>query len=164
MIFSPHIIIGAAIGAKTQNLGLIIILGLLSHFIMDKLPHWDYSVIPDIKNFRQTKSIKLLIPLILKSTIDVIFGLLIVLLLVWQKDIFDYLFFIIAGIFFSLLPDAVGALIFIFGNNNLFNKFSILLRRFFHYPRNKEKEGEITFLGLFTQIVLILIAISSFFF
>ena len=43
MIITPHLLVGAAIGAKTHNLGLIIILGLLSHLILDKIPHWDYG-------------------------------------------------------------------------------------------------------------------------
>ena len=109
MIYTPHILIGAAIGAKTHNLGLIIILGLISHFIMDKIPHWDYPVYKYIKNFEETKSFKSLLPLILKSTIDVFIGLAIVFVAAWYKNILDFhnIIFILLGIFFSLLPDII---------------------------------------------------------
>ena len=161
MIFSPHIIIGAAIGAKTQNLGLIIILGLLSHFILDKIPHWDYSI-KGIKNFRETKNFKTLIINLIKIAVDGLIGLLIIFLILWQKKLLDFshLPFILLGVFISILPDILWGLSG-FINSNFLDAFTKLHDRI-HFQ--KQKEGTITFLGFFTQIVLILIAMSFFFF
>jgi len=36
--------VGAAIGASTDNLGYIIILAILSHFILDIIPHYDWGI------------------------------------------------------------------------------------------------------------------------
>jgi hypothetical protein len=160
MILLPHIITGAMIGAKTKNLGLIIILGILSHFILDKIPHWDYSI-NGIKDFRKTRNFKKLVITLIKIGIDGLIGLLIVSLTLWQKDMFnsDYLLFILLGIFASVLPDILGILSEITNNNflNVFTKF----HDFAHFKT--EKEGELTFLGLFTQIAVIICALVIFF-
>lgn len=42
MILTPHILIGAAIGTKTNNLWLSFALGWLSHYALDAMPHWEY--------------------------------------------------------------------------------------------------------------------------
>jgi len=36
-------LVGAAIGSKIHNFWIIFILGILSHFILDRLPHWEYG-------------------------------------------------------------------------------------------------------------------------
>lgn len=157
MIFSPHIIVGAAIGAKTQNLGLIIILGLIIHVIMDKLPHWDY-IWRGVKDFKKHKNIKILFRDSLKMAADLTFGFLIVLFILWYKDLLNlnYLPFILFGIFISLLPDMLyGFNWLLIGKSNKLTKFIESL----HCPENKEKEGKITFLGLITEILTIIIAV-----
>ena len=156
MIFAPHIIVGATIGAKTHNLGLIIILGLLTHFIMDKLPHWDYFWL-GIKNFKKTKNFKALFYDFLKMGIDCTVGFLIVLPLLWYKNFlnFDYLPFILLGIFVSLLPDINFGLVRLIAGRP--TKYTEICEKNFHY-KNKEKEGKITFLGLSTEILVIIIS------
>ena len=161
MILLPHIITGAMIGAKTKNLGLIIILSFLSHFILDKIPHWDYSI-KGVKDFRGTRNFKKLVMTLIKIGIDGLIGLLIVSLTLWQSDMFnsDYLLFILFGIFASVLPDLLGILSEIMHNNllNIFAKFHD-----FAHSKKTEKEGKITFLGIFTQIAVIIFALSGFF-
>jgi len=159
MIFTPHIIVGAVIGAKTQNLGLVIILGILTHIILDKLPHWDYPVRKYTKNFKKTKKINSLFPLILHSVIDMTFGLLMVFFIVWQKDLFDLLPFIVVGIIFSLLLDAIGGCVLLFATEDFTKKYLNFLHKYIHHPETKEKEGKITFLGLATQIIVIMISV-----
>lgn len=159
MILTPHIIVGAAIGAKTQDLGLIVILGLLSHIILDKIPHWDYDLPAVFREFRKNKKIKPLLSDFIKMAIDITIGLLIVFLIIWYKNFlnFDYLPFILFGIFISLLPDIILGFAFLFRNKiaKKINKIS----DFLHYKINKkQKEGKITFLGLITQIIVIIIS------
>lgn len=160
MILLPHIILGAVIGAKIQNLGFIIILGFLSHFIIDKIPHWDYSI-KGIKDFRETRNFKKLVITLIKIGIDGLIGLLIVFLTLWQKNMFDisYLPFILLGIFVSILPDLVGILSEIISNSflDIFSKFHDLA----HFKT--KKEGELTFLGISTQIAMVIFALVVFF-
>lgn len=42
MILSPHMIAGSAIASRIESYSLILILGVLVHFALDMLPHWDY--------------------------------------------------------------------------------------------------------------------------
>lgn len=163
MIISPHLIVGAAIGAKTNNLGLIIILGLLNHLILDKIPHWDYSVFKNLEIFKKNKNLKYLLKPFLKMFIDGFIGLIIVFLLIVFKNIsFNKLLFIGLGIFFSILPDITLVL------SNLFMPEKYNARYFSFHEKylhsHKEKEGKITFLGLATQILIITIFILLLFF
>ena len=158
MIYTPHIIVGAAIGARTQDLGLIVIFAFLTHFIMDKLPHWDYAVRKGFEKFRKTKKIKYFFWLLVKISIDTIIGLLIVLIVVWKNNLFDLWPFIVLGIFFSLLPDFVVTLIYVFAKKKFTEKVLAFHFKYLHHPENKEKEGRITFLGLFTEILVIIIS------
>ena len=157
MILTPHIIVGAVIGAKTQDLGLIVILALLSHFIMDKLPHWDYDLPAVFREFRENKKIKPLVSDFVKMAIDITIGLLIVFIIIWYKNFlnFDYLPFILFGIFISLLPDIIFGLAFLVPSKiaRKINKIGGFL-----HCKYKEKEGKITFLGLATQIIVIIIS------
>lgn len=162
MILTPHLLIGAAIGAKTHNLGLIIILGILSHVVLDKLPHWDYNT-PGIKYFKKTKDYKKLFIDLLKIAIDGIIGSLIAFLLIVKTNQSSNWKFILFGIFFSILPDILLFSSQVFGSENLSKNFKILHYKFFHGPKT-EKEGKITFLGLATEILVIMLSVLVFFF
>jgi len=53
MILITHAIVGAAAGRLVSNPLLSFVLGLVSHFLIDAIPHWSYglaSVILDEKN------------------------------------------------------------------------------------------------------------------
>lgn len=41
MLETPHVVVGAAIATKVVNPALAIPLALASHFILDKVPHWN---------------------------------------------------------------------------------------------------------------------------
>ncbi len=43
MILSVHLLAGAAIGSKVKNYWVIFILALISHFVLDAIPHWEYT-------------------------------------------------------------------------------------------------------------------------
>ena len=44
MILSTHAAVGAAAAEFTNNPGVALALGFASHFLLDLLPHWDYSL------------------------------------------------------------------------------------------------------------------------
>jgi hypothetical protein len=164
MIISPHLIVGATIGAKTHNLGLIIILGLLSHFIMDKIPHWDYPVLKNARLFKETKKIKYLFIFFSQIAIDWTIGLLIMFFCLFYKNLLNInsLIFVSLGIFISTLPDIILGICFL-SEEKAFSKKFIKFHGFFHFKEESEKEGKITFLGLLTQIVVIIGALIGFF-
>jgi len=161
MVLTPHLLIGAAIGAKTHNLGLIVILGILSHVVLDKLPHWDYAN-PGISCFKKTKDYKRLFVDLLKIATDGFVGSLVTFLVILKTNQFDSWKFILLGIFFSILPDIFLFSSQVFGSENFSKKFKSFHYKFFHGPKT-EKEGKITFLGLATEILVIMLAFLVFF-
>jgi len=44
MILLAHVTTGAVIGLKFQDPTLVILLSFISHFVLDRLPHWNYDV------------------------------------------------------------------------------------------------------------------------
>ena len=44
MILSPHILASAALSRKIHNIFLLPFAAVISHFLLDRIPHWDYRV------------------------------------------------------------------------------------------------------------------------
>lgn len=44
MIFTSHLVVGATIGAEVIYLPLVAILALLSHYLLDFIPHVEYPI------------------------------------------------------------------------------------------------------------------------
>lgn len=157
--------VGAAIGAKTQNLGLIIILGIVIHFIMDKVPHWDYPLPSVFGGFRKDKKIKQLLPDFVKMSIDIVVAFLIIFLILQNKKPLDpnYLSFVLSGIFASLFPDIFFGIVYLIPGKSM-ERLNYICNHYLHYrPKDKEKEGKITFLKLTTQILIIILSTIIFF-
>lgn len=144
MILFPHLIAGAALGAKFQNPYLMPIAAIALHHFMDRLPHYDYKILP----FSASSIVKIIA--------DISAGILTIA--------FIYLFFnpianltsIISGAFFSALPDGLLLLSFIFPKNNLLQKYQ-KFHGLFHY--NPAKTQEFRWSGILVQVIVILIAI-----
>ena len=92
MVITPHMLVGAAVGAQSPNVWAAFIFGLLSHFLLDMLPHWDY-----LDRLKITKIVDLI-----KIGLDFILGTIIVLVFVWTFPQKLLIIFAIAG---ALLPD-----------------------------------------------------------
>lgn len=166
MILTPHIIVGAVIGAKTHNLGLIIILGLATHLLMDIVPHWDYSGRKSIQKFKETKQIKFLIPFFIKLTIDLLIGLLAVYFMAQKQGLLDIknLGFMGFGIMISGLPDLILFLMFAVVPEPISAKYIAIHTKYLHFYKDEnEKEGKITFLRSITEIAIIIISLLVFF-
>jgi hypothetical protein len=56
MLETPHVAVGAAIASKIPNPFLAIPLSFLSHFILDKVPHWNPHIITETKKFGRPTS------------------------------------------------------------------------------------------------------------
>jgi len=45
MLIAPHVAVGAAIGLEINNPYLVVILAIISHFVLDMIPHYDSGTI-----------------------------------------------------------------------------------------------------------------------
>jgi len=97
MILTPHILAGAVAAAKIQNPLIGLPLAFLSHFILDALPHREYSITrisePKSKNFPRSAG---------KVLVDFSLGLGLVMWAVGPEINFPYL---VGAIFLAILPD-----------------------------------------------------------
>jgi hypothetical protein len=94
MIITPHILVGAAIGAQASNVWVVFCFGVISHYLLDILPHWDY-----LDDLRITK-----LKYFIKMVLDLVLGLIIVGIIVWN---FPNKIVIGIGIGAALLPDLI---------------------------------------------------------
>jgi len=158
MVLTPHILIGAAIGARIRHPLLIIGLGLLSHLILDKLPHWDYHN-KGISGFRRDKNFKNLVIDLIKAGIDGLIGVMLVVFLLYRNRMVfqtDKLIFIMLGVVSATLPDFFLFLVHLFFPTKTAEKILAFHSNFLHC----KKEGyQITFLNLATGIFIILLSI-----
>lgn len=53
MLETPHVVVGAAIAAKVGNPALAIPLALASHFVLDKVPHWNPHLFTETQKLGQ---------------------------------------------------------------------------------------------------------------
>lgn len=103
MILTPHILVGAAIASKTANPVLGIFFAFLSHYIIDAIPHTDYS----IESLSEQKRDQTALKEFLCALTDVAFGLALVYFLTLGGK--DASLLLAAG-FAAALPDAIGVL------------------------------------------------------
>lgn len=124
MILFFHIFIGAVIAAKIGFLPLIIIFALLSHYLLDLLPHNEYS----IDNIRQKNWKKSKLDF-LKIFLDLAIGILFVSFVQYIAGVDYYVLFV--GAIASVFPDILTVLNFIFPDNIIL-KYHIYLHRKIH--------------------------------
>lgn len=98
MILTPHILAGALIGAQTTNPIAAFVFGLVSHYLIDKIPHWDY----DIKKIEEKSGGGKIITQWLKIGFDLALPLLIIGFLAPNEQILKLSLLGAAG---GILPD-----------------------------------------------------------
>ncbi|MEK9209404.1 MAG: hypothetical protein AAB926_01075 [Patescibacteria group bacterium] len=159
MILITHIVAAAAVTKPVfQNPGLVFLLAVLSHYLLDAIPHWDYqlsSVKKDENNTFINATIipnkKLLRNDLTKNLIDFLIGAAIIFLLIRPslnaKDIAP----VIALISGAILPD------FITGLNLVWKKFPTMeLTKFHHFIHTKNiRLNEKPLLGISLHLAII---------
>ena len=159
MLLAPHILVGAAVASQFQNPVLGLIFALLSHFVLDRTPHWEYSV-EALKQIK-TRGIKYCRPILLRVILDIIIGfaVLIFAMLISANPI-DFVYLALGG-FFGILPDGLSFLLFVKeksrGRLVSFLKIFYALHRRIHFK--KEKGLPPLRIGLSTQAIAILLAL-----
>ncbi len=98
MIITPHILAGAAIGSRVHNYWEVAILALLSHYVLDLIPHCEYDEAVKLREAGKEK----LIGHFLKIAIDFLSGIFIIIL--FSGNLYDY-GYVLTGMFFGILPD-----------------------------------------------------------
>ena len=134
---------GAAIGAHSPNVWAAFILGLISHYLLDALPHWEYLTSPKIKGIK---------PLLYILT-DFILGLVIILILVESMNMtLDMI--VVSAILGVLLPD-----VFLFARVNLKLNFLTSLCNFHNKIHNAKKFNFL--IGSISQVLIIILSIIA---
>jgi len=127
MIFTSHLLAGAAIVSETKSVPLAIILALFSHYLLDFLPHSEYSV----KNIREGKWHQSFFDFF-KIFLDFSVGVLLILILAKNP-----LIALTAG-FAAIFPDGLTFLSFIFPRNKLLKIHYEFHQLKVHFFRNKK--------------------------
>ncbi len=153
MILFCHLLVGAAIATKIQIPFLALILAFLSHYLLDALPHYEYS----IKNI-QTKQWKKTKLEFLKIALDFCAGIALIFAISEKQLI------IFAGAILAVLPDASTFFYLITSNKIL--KLHDVFHKAVHFNKNSEftKTKSFLFLGILTQISITILAIATFLF
>lgn len=98
MILSVHLLAGAAISSKARNYWAIFILALLSHFILDAIPHWEYA------GLGTNISGDFFMAVTVKALLDILVGVSIICWLFKSSKLIQPALW---GAFFALLPDGL---------------------------------------------------------
>ncbi|MCH7730157.1 hypothetical protein IID21_01350 [Patescibacteria group bacterium] len=103
MIETPHVIVGAAIATAVANPALALPLALGSHFVLDKIPHWNPHLLTETKKYGKPTG---------KSTLIVaadVSASLVVSLSIASLALPDNIkaLTILAACFLAILPDVV---------------------------------------------------------
>lgn len=149
MFYFVHILAGALIGKYIPSLWPVIILSIISHFILDIIPHWDGFTNKPLKKYKLQINKKRIII----RTADMLISIILVFIL-FAKFSSTIMF---AGIFFALLPDMAKILYFTqLKNTNLVENYM-----YFHAKIQGKANWK---LGLIIQVIISTILLVIIFF
>jgi len=156
MILSLHAATGAILASNSSGIGQAIILGLVSHYFLDSIPHVEYK----IENIK-SGDLKIAAKEFTKIFLDLLIGLIIILYLIQNKS-FDQTILILTGSFFALLPDGLYFIDCLIENKdkNIFTKFLKLHSTFHKKAHSIVLNRAIT---IPSQIIVVLILIYAIF-
>lgn len=149
MLLTPHALVGAGIGASADNIALIIILAFASHFILDMLPHFDWAIWHDNKDF----------DLEIRDYILVIIDFLIsagLLYFLWYNSGRDSS--ILVGAFFAVLPDMIDVVPYWNKSLRKLPVFSQLHK--LHTAIHFRLKPKYWYWGVITQMIIIIITLQ----
>ncbi len=144
MLETPHVLLGAAIATKIGNPFLAVPLSFLSHFILDKVPHWNPHIRRETKKYgKPTKRSTSIIAV--DATIALIAGLAIAYNTLPNISLAVT---ILTCCFLSALPDIIEIPYFYFKKRDGF------LKKLMSSQRSWQTDAEPVF-GILTQVVTI---------
>lgn len=145
MVELPHTIVGAAIAVKIGNPALALPLALISHFILDPIPHWNPHLYTELKkDGRVSNKSKIFM------TGDVLLSLIAGFFIAFQMLPNTALFItVLLGAFAGVFPDIIKAPFY------LFKVKHPLLVRYVDAERSIQGETKIASLGILTQLLVV---------
>lgn len=149
MLETPHVALGIAIAVKTGNPWVAIPLALASHFLLDRVPHWNPHFYTETQKFGKPKKISTFI-----AVADEVFAIFLTLFAAYKfwPDVDKTLLILICS-FLSVLPDQIKFPYF------YFNLRKGLLKKWVDFERSIQVEVK-PLLGILTQITVVLITLS----
>ena len=145
MLETPHVAVGAALAIKIGNPALSIPLSLASHFILDRIPHWNPSFFTETKTHGRPKTNSVCF-----SGIESLVALFLGLALAYQAlPNWGLAITVIVCSFASVASDVIKIPFFFFRSKNKW------LERWVIFERSLQVETENIFLGLLTQVLVI---------
>lgn len=144
MLETPHVALGAAIAIKVGNPYLAIPLALASHFLLEKVPHWNPHLNTEMKKYGHlTNKTRLIIAL--DTTLALGLGIFIAFKALPNSSLS---LLVIASSFAAIIPDLLESPYFIFGIRNKYIQRWIALQK-------KIQIDTTPFWGILTQIVVL---------
>ena len=147
MILLPHMLIGVLIGSKVHNFAAVFILSVISHFIVDKLPHREYLD----KELTEFESKKEWLIFLMKVSLDFGLGIIFLFYFFWQSPIWPY---VALGALASVLPDFLIFLNYLFPKIKTLEKYRNFNRQS-HFAKNSYRKS----LSIFSEGLVLLLAI-----
>ena len=141
---TPHAIVGAAIATKVVHPALAIPLSFASHFILEKVPHWNPHLNTETEKYgRPTKRSTTIV--IIDATVALVSGSYIAYRALPNTAL---AITILASCFFSVLPDIIEAPYFFLGVRNK------AVKRWITFQKSLQVDTEVI-PGLLTQLMIV---------
>ena len=144
MLETPHVVVGAAIAFKVGNPALALPLALGSHFILEKIPHWNPHLNTEKKNHGKITSQTTAI-VVADTLLSLVLGSLIAFKA--YPDI-TKVSIVLLGAFLAALPDLIEAPYF------FLNQKSEFILKWIKFKKSIQANAEI-FPGLIYQLLTI---------
>jgi hypothetical protein len=146
---TPHVVVGAAIAYKVVNPALALPLALGSHFVLDRVSHWNPHTYTETQKYgKPTKSSTTIATV--DSILALVSGIYIASTVLPQLDKF---FLILAACFLSVLPDVSKTPYYYLKNR------SKLLKKWVEFERSIQVETRNVYFGIATQVTVIIAAL-----
>jgi ABC-type glycerol-3-phosphate transport system permease component len=148
MLETPHVAVGAAIAIKVANPALSLPLALGSHFLLDRIPHWNPHTYTETIKYGRLQKSSLII-----AGVDTALALALGLSIAFSLySDYTKIATVIAACFLSVLPDLVKSPFYLFKNRNR------LLKKYVNFERSIQVETNV-YVGMFVQVIIILLSV-----
>ena len=144
---TPHIIVGAAIATKVVNPALALPLAFGSHFVLEKIPHWNPHLNTETEKFGKPTKLSMKI-VILDVSVSVVAGLFFASRVLPDTA---HAVTILAACLASALPDIVE------GPYFFLNMRSKIIKRWILFQKSIQEDTTVV-PGLLTQLITVIAA------
>lgn len=148
MLETPHVSVAAAIATKVANPALSLPLAFASHFILDKIPHWNPHTFTETRKFGKPsgKTTKI-------AFVDSVTALTIGLgVAYFSLPDLKKAVIIVAACFLSVLPDVSKIPYYYFGVRDGISK------KWVNFERSLQEDTKTPLMGILIQLTLIVVS------